>query len=156
MKLKRQWCANAGCSEYGHIDADNIQVFSYSEDRYYCTLCGATFSADQGTFFETLRSSHATVLEALELLTERNSLRAVERLTHHSPNRLLAWLVLAGAHAAAISAEFIQNLPLTHVQIDELWTFVKKNKNICSSMIPPTSGTCGSGERVHFPVACGS
>jgi hypothetical protein len=59
---------------------------------------------------------------------ERNSLRAIERLEHHSPNRLLHWLDLAGQHAAAVSAYFIQDWHLTQVQIDELWTFVKKTR----------------------------
>jgi transposase-like protein len=103
MNLARQWCANSRCSDYGRVAAGNIQRFSYHEDRYYCTTGGATFSADTGTVFESLRSPHAVVVEALKLLTERNSLRAVERLKHHSPNRLLAWLALAGAHSAAIS-----------------------------------------------------
>jgi len=34
---------------------------------------------------------------------------------------------LAGQHTAAVSAALIRNLHLTQVQIDELWTFVKKN-----------------------------
>src|ERR671937_492935 len=126
MNFKRQWCANVQCSDYGRMDAGNIRVFSYQEDRYYCTTCGSTFSAAKGTFFETLRSPQAVVLKALDLLTERNSLRAVERLTHHSPHRLLVWVALAGTQSAAVSAELIQNLHLAHVQIDELWTFVKK------------------------------
>ncbi len=156
MNLKRQWCANVRCSDYSRMDAGNIRVFSYSEDRYYCTTCGSTFNAATGTLFETLRSPQAVVLEALDLLTERNSLRAVERLNHHSPNRLLAWLALAGTQSAAVGAELIQNLHLTHVQIDELWTFVKKSKSIVCSMIPAMWVTCGSGERLHCPVACGS
>jgi transposase-like protein len=156
MNLKRQWCASSKCADYGQMDAGNIQVFSYVEGRYYCTTCGSTFSADKGTVFETLRSPQLVVLEALNLLTERNSLRAVERLNHHSPNRLLEWLERAGAHGAAVSAELIQNLHLTHVQIDELWTFVKKSKNIVCSMTHRMWVTCGSGGRSRCPVDCGS
>ncbi len=156
MNLKRQWCANVQCSDYGRMDAGNIRVFSYQEARYYCTTCGSTFSAAKGTLFETLRSPQAMVLKALDLLTERNSLRAVERLNHHSPNRLLAWLALAGAQSAAVSAELIQHLHLTHVQIDELWTFVKKSKSIVCSMIPLMWVICGSGEPSHCPVGYGS
>jgi hypothetical protein len=60
-------------------------------------------------------------------LVERNSLRAVARLTHHSPNRVLHWLAMAGQHGASISAALVRDLHLTQVQIDELWTFVKKS-----------------------------
>lgn len=156
MDLKRQWCVNLRCADYTRLDTDNIRVFSYVEARYYCTTCGTTFSVDKGTFFESLRSPRPLVLEGLKLLLERNSLRAVERLNHHSPNRLLAWLALAGAHGAAVSAELIQNLHLLHVQIDELWTFVKKSRHIVCSMIHRMWVTCGFGGRSHCPVGYGS
>jgi transposase-like protein len=152
MELQRQWCANECCPDFGKIEAGNIQVFSYVESRYYCTTCSHTFSADQGTFFETLRSARSVVIDAVALLNERNSLRAIERLKHHSPNRLLHWLDLAGQHAAAVSADCIQDLHLTQVQIDELWTFVKKNKNTFARTIRRMLAICGSGVRWHCPV----
>jgi hypothetical protein len=40
----------------------------------------------------------------------------------------------AGQHAAAVSNHFIRSLHLTQAQIDELWTFVKKNR---STLNPP-------------------
>src|SRR3954454_21252315 len=84
MELSQQWCDNATCRDYGKVGAGNIKVFSHVERRYYCATCRRTFSADQHTFFETLRCPRATVLEALSLLVERNRLRTVARLTHHS------------------------------------------------------------------------
>jgi hypothetical protein len=41
-------------------------------------------------------------------------------------------LDLAGQHAAAVSHHFIRHLHLTQAQIDELWTFVKKNRSIAN------------------------
>ena len=155
MELQQQWCANARCPDFGKIGAGNIRVFSFTERRYYCTTCLHTFSADKGTLFETLRSAPSVVTDAVALLNERNSLRAIERLKHHSPNRLLHWLDLAGHHAATVSAYFIQDLHLTQVQIDELWTFVKKNKNTFARMIHLMLAICGSGVRWHCPVGCG-
>src|SRR3954464_12798419 len=52
----------------------------------------------------------------------------VARLTGHPPNRVLHWLGLAGQHSAVVGAALIRNLHLTQVQIDELWTFIKKSK----------------------------
>ena len=128
MELKRQWCDNRTCAEYGKVEAGNIKVFSHVERRYYCTRCGRTFSADRGTVFETMRKPYTLVSEVLALLNERNSLRAIERLKCISPNRILYWLDVAGQHAAAVSAYLIRDLHLSQVQIDELWTFVKKTK----------------------------
>jgi transposase-like protein len=128
MKVEQQWCDNQTCVDVGKIGAGNIQVFSHVAQRYYCTSCGRTFSADKGTCFETIRQTHETVIEILALLQERNSLRAIERLKQVSPNRILFWLALAGQHAARLSLQLIHNLHLSQVQIDELWTFVKKTR----------------------------
>jgi transposase-like protein len=137
------------------VDASNIQVYCYVERRFYCTTCSHTFSAARGTFFETLRSERQVVVEVLEALGERNSLRALERLKHHSPNTILDWLDLAGQHLAAVSAELIYDVRLRQAQVDELWTFVKKNKSISSPTIRSMSVTCGSGEPALCRVACG-
>src|SRR3954463_7159674 len=101
MELEQRWCDNATGCDYGNVGAGNIQAFSHVERRLYCTTCRRTFSADKHTVFETLRCPRATRLEALSLLVERHSLRAVARLTHHSPNRVLHWLPPAGRAGGA-------------------------------------------------------
>ncbi len=156
MKLERQWCDQTACRDLGKMDAGNIQVYSYVERRFYCTTCLHTLSADKGTFFETLRSERQVVVEVLEALGERNSLRALQRLKHHSPNTILDWLDLAGQHLAAVSAELIHDVRLRQAQVDELWTFVKKSRSTANPTIRPTWGTCGSGGLSLCPVACGS
>src|SRR3954447_1391097 len=145
MELEQRWCDNTTCRDYGKVGAGNIKAFSHVERRLYCATCRRPFSADRHTFFETLRCPRATVLEALALLAERNSLRAAARLTRHSPNRVLHWLALAGQQGAAVSAALIRDLSVTQVQIDELWTFVKISKPPASRATPPMSATCGSG-----------
>lgn len=130
MELKRQWCDQPTCPDREKVGAGNIKVHSYVEQRLYCATCLCTFSADKGTCFEMLRSERRAVVEVLEALGERNSLRALERLKHHSPNTILDWLNLAGQHLAAVSTELIHDLRLSQAQVDELWTFVKKNKRI--------------------------
>ena len=156
MELTRQWCDTKTCPDCGTVEAGNIKVFSYVEQRYYCTTCRHTFSADKHTFFETVRRPRLMAVEALALLGERNSLRAVARLTHHSPHRMLHWLDLAGQHTAAVSAALLRNLHLTQAQIDELWTFVKKNKRTANLMIPRMSAICGYGVPWRCPAACAS
>jgi len=132
MGLEQQWCDNAACREFGRVHTGNIKVFSYREQRYYCTTCGQTFTADKGTFFETLRSDHQAITDVLAWLTERNSLRAVERRTHHPHNTILHWVDLAGQHATQVSQAVIRNLHVTQAQVDELWTFVKKTRALAT------------------------
>ena len=137
MEPEQQWCDQPLCSDVGQLMAGNIKVYSYAEQRYYCTTCGHRFSADQGAFFETLRSDRSIILEALAMLVERNSLRATSRVKQCKPDTILHWLDLAGQHAATVSDHMIDHLHLTQAQVDELWTFVKKNRNISSRRIHP-------------------
>jgi transposase-like protein len=145
MELSKRWCDNSTCPDFGKVGAGNLKAFSHVERRFYCATCRRTSSVDRHTFFETIRSPRATVLEALALLSERNSLRATARLTHHSPSRVLHWLALAGQHGASVGSAMIRDLSFTQVQIDELWTFVKKSKLTADRGTPLMSATPGSG-----------
>lgn len=156
MELKRQWCDQPSCPERAKLDAGNIHIHSHVERRWYCTSCLHTFSADKGTFFETLRSDRRVVIEILEALGERNSLRALERLKHRSTNTVLHWLDLAGQHLTAVSAELIHDVHLRQAQIDELWTFVKKSRRTVNRTIRPMSAICGFGVPLLCPVGSGS
>ena len=113
MNLKRQWCAQRTCSDFGKVDAGHIKVHSYVEQRLYCTTCLHTFSADTGTCFETIRTERTVVLAVLASLTERNSLRALERLEHCPHNTTWHWLGLAGQHLTAVSQELIHAVRVT-------------------------------------------
>ena len=119
METQRQGCDQKSCPDRGKIGARNIKPYSPVERRYDCTTCTHTFSADKGTFFDTLRTDRHVLLDAVAMLVERNSLRAVARLTHHCPNRVLHWLALAGQHGASVSAALVRDLHLTQVQIVE-------------------------------------
>ena len=128
MTLEQQWCDNPRCRHFQKVRLGNVDIFSHRERRYYCTTCRHTWSFDKGSAFETLRSSRVTVAHTLSELGERASLRATARLRHHPVNTVLDWLDVAGAHVAAVSAHVIQGLHVDYVQVDELWTFVKKTR----------------------------
>lgn len=127
MDAKQQCCANYECPDMGETNRGNIKVLSYKEQRYYCMTCGQTFSASRGTTFYRLHTDRQDFVEAVGLLAERCSLRGIARVKRIKPETALRWLEIAGAQAAAVSGELIHDLHLTQVQIDELWTFVKKS-----------------------------
>jgi transposase-like protein len=136
METQRQWCDQKSCPDFGKIGTRSIRIYSHVERRYYCITCNHTFSADHGTFFETLRTDRNLLLDAVAMLVERNSLRAISRIKQCKPNTLLHWLDLAGQQAAEVNQHFIRALHLTQAQIDELWTFVKKNRRTFNPTIP--------------------
>ena len=147
METEGRWCDNASCFDAGKIGNGNIKVYSYAEGRFYCLTCQCTFSADKGTFFETLRTPRPILLDAIGMLVERNSLRAISRSKHSKVDAVLHWLDLAGQQGAAINHHFIRNLRLTKVQIDERWRFVKKNRRTAHRMILTIGAMPGFGVR---------
>ena len=147
METAGQWCDNASCPDCDKLDADNIKMHSYAERRFRCTTCQRTFSADKGTFFATLRTPRPILLDAVAMLVERNSLRAVSRIKHCTTDAVLHWLDLAGQQGAAVHRHCIRDVHPTQGQVDELWSFVKKNKHICNQVTLPTGVTPESGVR---------
>ena len=155
MGYQQPWCDNKACADCAKIGGQNIKVHSYVERRYSCATCQQTFSFDKGTFFETLRTERQLLVDAIAMLVERNSLRAISRIKRCKPDSVLHWLDLAGQHAAAVSRHFIRGLHLTQAQIDELWTFVKKNRHTSNPRIPTTLEIPGCGKLSRCPVGCG-
>lgn len=131
MDCNQQCCDNNGCPDVGKTHRGNIKVYSYKERRYYCITCGQTFSASCGSTFYRLHTDRQDFIEAVGMLAERCSLRGIARVKAVKPDTVLHWLEIAGAQAAAVSSKLIQHLHLTQVQIDELWTFVKKSRATC-------------------------
>lgn len=134
MPSNQNCCHNPNCSDVGKINHGNIKAFSYQERRDYCTTCRATFSASKNTVFYKLRTPRQDFIEAVGLLAERCSLRAIARIKETKLDTVSRWLEIAGQQAATVSHKLIQNLHLTQVQIDELWTFVKKSHGTCQPM----------------------
>src|SRR5947208_3586663 len=85
MEIQRQWCDQESCPDFGKIGINNIRIYSHAERRFYCTTCNHTFCADKGTFFETLRTEKNILLDAVAMLVERNSLRAISRIKQSNP-----------------------------------------------------------------------
>ena len=124
----QQFCFNRACADHGQIGKGNIYVHSHPERRYGCHTCNETFAETRGTMFYRLRTPPETIVDALAQLVERGSIRGVARAKGVKPDTVIAWLRRAGEHAAEVSAYLMRDLHLTEVQVDELWTFVKRSR----------------------------
>lgn len=152
METQGQWGDQKFCRDFGILGAHNIKIYRHAEHRYYGTTCHHTFNADNGTFCDTLRTHRNVLLDGVAMLVERNSLRAISRIKQCKPNAVLHWLDFAGQHTAAVSKHVVRGLHVTQAQIDELWTFVKKNRNTFNRTIPAISVMPGSGGLSRCPV----
>ncbi len=67
-------------------------------------------------------------IEVLRLLVEGNSLRSTSRITGVHRTTIQNLLVRFGSQCSEFMDKEFNNLSLTHVEVDEIWTFVQKKQ----------------------------
>ncbi len=97
---------------------------------FLCRTCGKAFSSRTGTTFFALRSPKKKVLMGLRLLAEGLGLRGTSRVLEIKLDTIRRWLAVAALHCEQVTDMLLRDLKLSQVQVDELWTFVKKNTQI--------------------------
>jgi len=66
----------------------------------------------------------------LRLLAEGLGLRGSARVLEVKLDTVRRWLRVAAQHSEQVSRHLLRDLKCSQVQVDELWTFVKKNTTI--------------------------
>ena len=68
------------------------------------------------------------VLRTLALLPDKGSIRGVARSTGHDKNAICGWVDMAGSHCREVTDYYLTELHLDRVQVDEIWSYIKKRK----------------------------
>ncbi len=132
IELSEFFCRNDECKDFGKQGKGNIVL----KERYgknntallKCTTCGHCFSETRGTVFFCLNTPREEVLRTLAMIPEKGSIRGTARASGHDTNTICRWLDIAGAHCKEVTAYFLQDLELTRVQVDEIWSYNKKKR----------------------------
>ena len=96
--------------------------------QFLCRACGQGFTERQGTFFYDLRTPHATVLMALKLLVKGMPLRGIAEVLGTKLDTVREWLRRAAEQSARVNDLILRELHVSQVELDALWTFVKKKR----------------------------
>jgi len=130
-------CPNPKCKHYDKKGLGNVvsngtyRTRSTGKARLFlCRTCGKAFSSRTGTAFFNVRSPKKKVLLGLKLLAEGLGLRGTSRVLEIKLDTIRGWLATAALHCEQVSDMLLRDLKLSQVQVDELWTFVKKNTKI--------------------------
>lgn len=130
-------CPNPRCTCRGKRGLGNVVSNGTYRTRstgrarlFLCRACGKAFSSRTGTAFFGLRTPKRTILLGLRLLAEGLGLRGTARVLEVKLDTVRGWLALAARHCDQVSQLLLRELKLSQVQVDELWTFVKKNTQI--------------------------
>jgi transposase-like protein len=132
IDVSEYWCPNEGCSDYGKKGKGNVvlkEEYGKKEQRLFrCKTCGHCFSETRGTIFFNLVTPKEEVLRTLAMISEKGSIRGAARATGHDKSAICRWLKIAGEHSKEVTEYFLNDLQLTRVQVDEIWSYIKKRR----------------------------
>jgi Sigma-70, region 4. len=73
-----------------------------------------------------LRTEEETILLALKLVLKGMSLRGIAEVLEVSAATVSRWLSRAAEHSEEVNKKLLKDLNVSKVELDELWTTVKK------------------------------
>ena len=126
-------CPNKLCRTFNKIGLRNIIRKGQQRNgtrRYQCTDCKRTFARTINTPFFHKHLSKKEIIHICKLLAEKTSFRAIARITNHHLDTVRSIASAIAQHCKKFNDYFIAELNLTPIEVDEMWSFVKKKKKI--------------------------
>ena len=128
-KVKKHHCSNKKCNDYKKIGGGNLIRKGFNARRiqmFKCKTCGMRFAETANTVFHNRHLTKDEIILICKLLVEKNSIRAIERITEHHRDTVSSLVGDLAKHAREVTDFLIKNVGLTKIQVDEMWSFVKK------------------------------
>ena len=135
MRTPKDWgqpCPNPECVHYSRMQQGNVSAvatyLTQSGKRriFRCHTCATHFSETRETVFFDLRTSEEKVMMALKMLLVRVDLAGIGFVLGVTEATVLVWLRRAAQQAEAINQHLLRHLPVTQVQLDEMWSFIRR------------------------------
>jgi transposase-like protein len=126
-------CPNKKCRAYNKTNLRNVIRFGTQANgtqRYRCTECGRTFARTINTPFFHKHLKKKEIVNICKMLSEKTSFRAIARITEHHRDTICSIADSVAQHCKKFNEYFIKELNLTPIEVDEMWSFVKKKKKI--------------------------
>ncbi|MBF0176892.1 MAG: IS1 family transposase [Magnetococcales bacterium] len=129
-------CVNPDCGRYGVKGLGNIVIrrrYGTGRIRFlHCRHCQHEFSERNGTPLFDLRISQEKIVAVVRHLAEGTGVRKTARLTGVSRDTVGRILRRVGSHARGIHDRLVRGLDVPEVQMNEMWSFVKKKDKNCT------------------------
>ncbi len=128
-------CQNEKCKYYLKEESKDIikrGKYNTGHQRYYCNHCKTFFMETKGT---PLFHKHLTKPEIINIckhLVEKNGIRSIERITGHHRDTIGDLIEDLALHAEFVNSILLQDIKLGPFEVDEMWSFIKKNKRTLS------------------------
>src|SRR5439155_21377776 len=162
MRKPKDWgqpCPNPQCTHYRRMQQGNVSdiatYLTQSGKRriFRCHTCETPFSETRDTVFFDLRTSEDKVMMALKMLLVRVDLTGICFVLGVTEETVLAWLKRAAYQAEVINQHLLRALPVTQVQLDEMWNFIAR-KHACETDAAGESLPDGEEGRQWVWISC--
>jgi IS1 family transposase len=111
----------------GNISAISTYLTQSGKRRIFlCRACKTTFFETRDTVFFDLRTPEEKVMMALKMLLVKVGLSDIGFVLGVTEETVLMWLERAAQKAHEINTHLLRELPVTEVQLDEMWSFIKR------------------------------
>ncbi len=129
--LEKPVCLNDKCLDYkkkntGHIIRKGFN--NKGNQMYKCKTCGMRFPETKGTVFYRRHLTDEQVILICKLLVEKNGIRAIERIMEIHRDTISSLINDLANHSREVTDFLITNIGLSQIEVDEMWSFVKKRK----------------------------
>jgi len=128
-------CQNEKCKYY--LTEENKDIikrgrYKTGHQRYYCNHCKTFFMETKGTPLFHKHLSETEIINICKHLVEKNGIRSIERITGHHRDTIGNLLEDLALHAEIVNSFLLNDIKLTPFEVDEMWSFIKKNKRTLS------------------------
>src|SRR3989449_5638180 len=141
MRKPKDWgqpCPNPQCTHYRRMQQGNVSAIatyltqSGKRRIFRCHTCETPFAETRATVFFDLRTAEDKVMMALKMLLVRVDLAGSSFVLGVTEETVLAWLRRAAHQAEVVNQHLLRALPVTQVQLDEMWNFIAR-KHACET-----------------------
>ena len=115
---------------------------------FKCKTCGVRFPETKGTVFYNRHLTEEQIIRICKLLVEKNGVRAIERIMEIHRDTVSDAIEYLARHARAVTDYLITNVGLTQIQVDVMWSFIKK-KSLPREMQGDVGRSAGSLPVLH-------
>ncbi|HEY5866170.1 MAG TPA: hypothetical protein VI542_11615 [Candidatus Tectomicrobia bacterium] len=135
MRTPKDWgqpCPNPACVHYNRKQQGNVSAIatyltqSGKRRIFRCHTCETQFAETRETVFFDLRTPEDKVMMALKMLLVRVDLAGISFVLGVTEETVLAWLRRVAHQAEAVNRHLLRTLPVTQVQLDEMWNFIAR------------------------------
>ena len=124
-------CPNPSCKYHNKLGLKNIIRYGKQRNgtqKYKCTTCSRSFTRTNNTPFYKKHLKKKEIIRICKMLAEKTPFRGIARQTGHHLDTIRAIADAVAKYCKKFNEYFIKELKLTPIEVDEMWSFVKKKK----------------------------